>query len=467
MGVTAWHLSRFSTKLIRTASLQGVTLYAEALREVRTLYTSEVVERVRLHGIPVTHDYAAKDGAIPLPATFSMELARRIGQQRGGMKARLYSEYPFPWRKAEGGPKDAFETEALEYLRRFPEASFYRFENFEGQLALRYATADRMRPSCVACHNAHPASPKRDWKEGDVRGVLEVIRPLDFLVTQTRNELRATFFLFGSLGLGGVLALVMLFLRLRDVNAGLERSVRERTAQALQSQKMAAVGQLAAGVAHEINNPLGIILGFAHSAVRRIKEDDSLAMPLRSIEREALRCKTLVQNLLLFSRQDKAQMVEFDLNETVTNTLGIIEAQARVNSVELSKELGAVASMMGDKNMVQQVIVNLCNNAIDAMPGGGKIVVRTGVVAKGDKIWTLLKIEDNGSGIPAEIQDKIFNPFFTTKEVGKGTGLGLSLVYEIVEKHGGTIELDSVVGRGTAFTVFFPPTDSALATKRR
>lgn len=227
----------------------------------------------------------------------------------------------------------------------------------------------------------------------------------------------------------------------------------------VQSEKLSAVGQLAAGVAHEINNPLGIILGFAQSATKRLQASDVLALPIKSIEREALRCKTLVQNLLTFSRQNKAKMEEFDLNESVESTLGIVEAQARVRSVEVCRELGSVKRMVGDKNQLQQVIINLCNNAIDAMPNGGKITVRTRDDTA-DERRVVLEVEDNGSGIPEEIGDKIFNPFFTTKEVGKGTGLGLSLVYEIIQRHQGAIKLKSKVGSGTTFTVFLPTTNS-------
>ena len=139
---------------------------------------------MRGHGVTVTHDYRAHDGAIPLPATFSMELGRRIGDKGSGMQVRLYSDYSFPWRP-EGGPRDAFEKDALRHLRERPDSPFFRFEDLAGRPVLRYATADRMREPCIACHNSHPASPKTDWKVGDVRGVLEITRPMDRVVAQT------------------------------------------------------------------------------------------------------------------------------------------------------------------------------------------------------------------------------------------------------------------------------------------
>jgi hypothetical protein len=137
-----------------------------------------VVARVREHGIDVTHDYQGKPKAIPLPATMSVELGKRIAGRGAGMQVRLYSDYPFIFRTG-GGPKDDFEREALAQLRRQPDRPFYRFEDYNGRPSLRYATASRMRASCIDCHNSHPDSPKRDWKEGDVRGAFEVIFPVN------------------------------------------------------------------------------------------------------------------------------------------------------------------------------------------------------------------------------------------------------------------------------------------------
>ncbi|MBI4655817.1 MAG: PAS domain-containing protein [Elusimicrobia bacterium] len=227
--------------------------------------------------------------------------------------------------------------------------------------------------------------------------------------------------------------------------------------QLMQSEKMAAVGQLAAGVAHEINNPLGIILGFAQSAAKRIKEDDPLALPLKSIEREAVRCSYLVRNLLVFSRARKNEGQEpLDVNTTVNSALSMIEAQTKTRNVELVRELGdGLSRISANNNQLQQVIVNLANNAIDAMTEGGTLTVKT-LLSGTRPGYVEIMVRDTGKGIPKEIQKKIFEPFFTTKEVGKGTGLGLSLVYEIVGNHRGTIELESEEGKGAEFTIFLP-----------
>ena len=165
------------------------------LHEVNAVYSKEVADRVR--GVPVTHDYIDKNGAIPLPATLMIVLGRSVNDRsETGVQVRLYTDKPFRPRP-DGVPRDDFEWEALQRLREDPQTPVYRFEEFEGRPVLRYATTRRMQEACVRCHNTHTASPKKDWKEGDVPGVLEVIRPLDGDKKRTREGLRGTAILMG------------------------------------------------------------------------------------------------------------------------------------------------------------------------------------------------------------------------------------------------------------------------------
>ena len=224
----------------------------------------------------------------------------------------------------------------------------------------------------------------------------------------------------------------------------------------LQSEKMSAVGQLAAGVAHEINNPLGVILGFAQELVRRLQANDPLELPLKSIEKEAIRCKNLVQDLLTFSRASKTDREPVDINRAVEGALSLIMAQARVAHIEVKKEFSPdFPRVLGNQNQLQQVIINLANNAMDAMGNSGVLTFKTECVQEGALSWVCLRVIDTGPGIPAEIRSRIFDPFFTTKPVGKGTGLGLSLVHEIIQKHSGLISVESRPGR-TEFLVKLP-----------
>ena len=231
---------------------------------------------------------------------------------------------------------------------------------------------------------------------------------------------------------------------IRKLNEELEERVERRTAELqsaqgrlVQSEKLSAVGQLAAGVAHEINNPLGIILGFAQGLAKRVKEDDGM------------------QDLLVFSRSSKIEEEDLDLNETLAASLSLISARAKTQGIEMLRELApGLPAIPANKNKIQQVLINLANNAIDAMPKGGTLAIGTALSARAG--YVEIRVRDTGHGIPREIQTRIMEPFFTTKEAGKGTGLGLALVYEIIKKHNGSLELESEEGKGTEFIVYLP-----------
>ena len=185
-----------------------------------------------------------------------MELSERISKQSTGMQARLYSDFPFPWRK-EGGPRDDFEREAIRQLRQFPDQPFYRFEDFQGRQSLRYAVADRMEAGCVSCHNTHPDSPKTNWKLGDVRGVLEIIRPLDSIIAQINAGLRETFALMAIIGMLGLSGLALVVGKLRQSQAAArerERVDQERN-DAMQAElarvaRLTTMGEMASSIAH-------------------------------------------------------------------------------------------------------------------------------------------------------------------------------------------------------------------------
>jgi signal transduction histidine kinase len=284
-AATLWHLSRLSSTLVESGALQGTSLYSGSLTELRTFYGSEVVDRIRSRGIEATHDYAAKQGTIPIPATFTIEFGKHIGQKSPGMQIRLYSDYPFPFRK-DGGPRDSFERDALRELRKNPGQPYFRFEDFQGRAALRYATAVQLRSGCVSCHNTHPESPKLDWQVGDVRGVQEIIRPLDSAIAETHAGLKSTFVLLGTMGLLGVGGLAMVIGRMRRTSTELQQRVAER---------MAAETRLAA--LHEINlaatstldlhamlrvllEKIGFILPYAAATVRLFDKSSGLLEPI-------------------------------------------------------------------------------------------------------------------------------------------------------------------------------------------
>lgn len=233
------------------------------------------------------------------------------------------------------------------------------------------------------------------------------------------------------------------------------QEIRDLQSQLIQVEKMASIGQLAGGIAHELNNPLGSILGFSQILVKETQEEDPKKQDLRRIERAAYRCKKIIESLLSFARQRDTDFKETGLNDVLEDTLSLCENQLKKSRIEVIRQFSPDApKILGDANQLQQVFTNLIVNAIDAMPGGGKLTLTTQCVPSARKVTA--GISDTGEGISKENSSRIFDPFFTTKEVGKGTGLGLSIVYGIVKKHNGEIKVSSGKGEGTAFVLEFP-----------
>ncbi len=225
----------------------------------------------------------------------------------------------------------------------------------------------------------------------------------------------------------------------------------------VQSEKLAAIGELSSEIAHEIRNPISVIWGFAQGLMRDKNVTDADYIPIRAIEAESLRSKEYLDGLLAFSRTGKITKEKCDLNTVIDSVSMMIETKAKGKSVEIVKEFSAdLPCIQANRTQMQQLVVNLCNNAIDAMPGGGILKIRTSAVLSNGKPHVEIDFKDTGMGIPEEIASRIFEPFYTTKEEGKGTGLGLALVSEIVKKHEGTIKFKSEVGKGTKFTLHFP-----------
>ncbi len=239
---------------------------------------------------------------------------------------------------------------------------------------------------------------------------------------------------------------------------------KEFQAQFYQAEKMATVGALAAGVAHEINNPLTAILGFAQGLKRRnvhlqgkIDEDlyGDFTEYTETIIKECLRCRDIVQTLLTFSRPNASSLGYVDLNQCVTDTLFILKHHFKEqHNLTVTTELQEdVLGILGDESQLKQVIINLLTNALDATSIGGTILIKT-LINENNGVELLVK--DSGCGIPLEFQDKLFEPFFTTKPVGKGIGIGLSTCYSIVKNHSGEISVTSAVGKGSTFRVSLP-----------
>lgn len=236
---------------------------------------------------------------------------------------------------------------------------------------------------------------------------------------------------------------------LADINARLQTT----QAQLVQSEKLASVGQLTAGIVHDVKNPLAVIKGLAEELHEEIGIDPSTRAQLATIRDSASRASNIVTDLLKFARQSTPEMQRRDMRETIQSSLRLIEYLTRKGKVEVIVDLPDQPVMVTfDAQQIEQVLINLFTNAIQAMEHGGSLRINLGRV----KGAIAIAVQDTGMGIPKQNLTRIFDPFFTTKPEGEGTGLGLSVSFGIVSRHGGTIEIKSELGWGTTFTVLLP-----------
>ncbi|HSF24527.1 MAG TPA: ATP-binding protein [Blastocatellia bacterium] len=231
----------------------------------------------------------------------------------------------------------------------------------------------------------------------------------------------------------------------------------------IHAEKLASIGRLAAGVVHEINNPLATIAACSEALTARVEDIDNTSLNeefdeyLQIIRDEAFRCKTITNSLLEFSHQRQAEKLTTDVNQIIEQTLQLIKHHPKLGKLDLTKELDySLTPVYVNAGQMKQIFIALISNAFDAMEGEGRLTIRSGWHDTEIERAVCVQFSDTGSGIPAEHLPKIFDPFFTTKPLGRGTGLGLSVCYGIVSEHGGRIEVDSVEGEGTTFRVLLP-----------
>ena len=249
---------------------------------------------------------------------------------------------------------------------------------------------------------------------------------------------------------------VLLFLR--DVT---EKRVQEL--HLMQAEKLSSIGVLAAGVAHEINNPLSSVAGYAEALLRRFKEEHSLAEDprlgdfpkyLQVIVRESYRCKGIIDSLLSFSRKSDGSVSNININDILKEVLELVRFKSHYDKIEIQTSLQSdIPDILGDPTGIRQICMNLLINAHQAISGSGLVEITTKTTRHS---MVLFQIKDSGCGIPKDAIDQIWDPFFTTKNVGQGNGLGLAVTYNIVKRLGGEISVESQVGKGSKFTVRIP-----------
>jgi PAS domain S-box-containing protein len=375
------------------------------------IYLRDLTYRIRMHEqLKKTNIFlnniirCSVDGIVVIdtkgnPLIFSEGAERILGYQAGEIIAdrkRLHRFYPIEL--------------AREMMRRMRSGE--------------YGPPDRLNTTEITFHN-------KDGEEVPVRFSAAIIRDKGQEV--------------GSVGI---------FSDLRE-HRRMQKKLEETQNQLLQAEKIASLGQLAAGVAHEINNPLAGILIYAEILQREMEANAKGRDHIEEIINQTQRCKQIVTRLLEFSRQSLGQKTLLSINEIISRCVKLIDKQVIFQNIQIKLSLDReLPQIFGDPGELQQVFTNLLLNAADAMNGLGRITITSCAAPKRDGV--IITFADTGSGIPAEMRDKIFEPFFTTKPPGKGTGLGLSIVYGVIQRHGGTIEVESPHGGGTEFIIRLP-----------
>ncbi len=413
-----------------------------------------------------------------------------------------------------------FERRALLAFEKDTSLNEYSEEVMsDGVQMVQYAVPMRLTQDCLTCHGFPKGEPdvfgypKEGMSEGALRGAFSLQAPLTSLSLRQKNNRRALFFI----GLGIVLVTgcaicvaIRVVIRpldgflaaIRRIGAGqiqervsvysndevgelaiefnrmadqleasyatLEERVQERTqaleqsqSQLVQASKLAALGELVGGIAHEVNTPIGIIIMRLASLRPDAKESglsEDLLEDLEVIDRQANKVAQITSGLLAFARQTPYSPRETNLNQVVANAIGLVENVMRNKGIVYRPSLADDLPLVSlDTTRIEQVLLNLFNNAMDAMPTGGELMVTTEKFeTEMGEFWVRVRVRDTGEGIQTEHLNRLFDPFFTTKEVGKGTGLGLSISYGLIQEHGGTLSVESEYGHWSEFRIELP-----------
>jgi len=363
--------------------------------------------------------------------------------------------------RPENAP-DAWEASALGRLER-GATEVVEVADLDGSPSLRLMGRLLVEERCLKCHA------RQGYQVGAVRGGIGVAVPLAPYLEVERAQawpLAGWHLLIWSLGVAGlILGGRRLTLRVAEREAALE-ALRAAEQQLAHSRRLEAIGQLAGGLAHDLNNALAPILTHANVAMEDVPAGSDLHQDLAEVVESAQRARGLVRRLVAFARRQPLEVVPLDLSEVVARLAPMLrDVLGRHGALELSLERG-LPPVEADRASLETVLVNLASNARDALPDGGQVRVATAAVALDEAAagalelragrHVQLSLSDSGAGMPPEVLAHLFEPFFTTKEVGQGTGLGLASVHGAVKQQGGAVTVESAPGQGTTFRVLLP-----------
>jgi len=496
-------------KVAESATNQAVLAgrhIATQFKTLREYYTENVVDKILSEGtFTASADHKGDAKAIPLPATMILDLSAMLAKQNTAIS--LYSKFPFPNRANR--LLDAFQREAWDFLVRNPEETYSRREMLDGRQVVRVAVADTMVvQACVNCHNTIAESPKKDWKLGDVRGVLEVTSVIDAELANGAALSRsiiigAVLIGLGLLGMallvagsvtrpienligamqkvaGGNFETVLPGLGRKDeigrlaggfnhmvseLAAAREREVEDRArTQTMQAElarvgRLATMGRMTAAMAHEINQPLGAIVASGNAGLRWLARTppnfDEAREALDQIVKDGHRASDVIEGIRAIFRKGEEQLAPLDVNELIGDVLRLTRAEIQNEQISVRTELpNALPNVVGNRVQLQLVFRNLIVNAVEAMSFVTDRERVLHIISAITPSGVRIAIVDSGTGIDRDSIDRIFDTFFTTKS--HGMGMGLSICRSIVEAHGGTLSASPSHPYGSIFEIQLP-----------
>jgi len=487
------------------AVLAGRTIAAQ-FKILREYYTENVVDKIVSEGtFKASSDHKGDAKSIPLPATMILDLGAMLAKQNTAIS--LYSKFPFPNRANR--LLDTFQQDAWDFLVRNPEETYFRQEMLDGRHVVRVAVADTMVvQACVNCHNTIAGSPKKDWKLGDVRGVLEITSVIDAELAHGAALSRSIILWAILIGLGllgsallvagsvtrpiealigamqkvaaGNFETVLPGLGRKDeigrlaggfnhmvseLAAAREREVEDRArtatmqAELVRVGRMAAMGRMTASMAHEINQPLGAIVANGNAGLRWLARTppnfDEARLVLDQIVKDGHRASDVIDGIRAIFRKGEDRRTPLDVNELIGDVLRLTRAETQNERISVRTELlSDLPNVVGNRVQLQLVFRNLIVNAVEAMSSVTDrervLHIKSATMPSGVRIT----VADSGTGIGQEIIGRIFETFFTTKS--HGMGMGLSICRSIVEAHGGRLSASPSHPHGSIFEVDLP-----------
>lgn len=413
-----------------------------------------------LEGMP-GRDLTTSDGrhlTMVNPAYMTRQVHELAASEQGGVRGHITSLRPI---RPQNAP-DEWERGALRRLEA-GATEVVEVADIDAQDSLRFMGRLLVEAQCLKCHGG------LGYQVGEVRGGISVTVPLAPYMAVERAQALALSGWHALLWAAGLLGTLLggrrLRQRVQEREAAL-RALHAAEAQLAASRRLEAVGQLAGGVAHDLNNALAPILSHANAALEEAPPGGELREDLAQVVGAATRARGIVRRLLAFSRRQPLEVVPLDLSEVVVTLLPMLRDVAGP-AVKVEPSLGeGLPAVEGDRGQLETALVSLAANARDAMPRGGELHLVTSAEelaedrARGRGLpsgrYVSLVVRDTGAGMSPDVQERVFEPFFTTKEVGKGSGLGLASVHGVVKGHGGAIEVISAPGKGTAFRLLLP-----------